>query len=282
MIKTIQLFGILCFFSSALVAGTVVEIQNNNELTTAITDGQKVRMNMSASEYVILDSSDHSIKIVDQQKQQVTYINASELATGSHTATVQTSVTPQGPGQVVAGYNTQKFSYSANGKDCGVLYGSQNAYQAEGVKQLLAAMKIMMEKQRAALGGFASLVDACTLADMQLIDFTNTVGLLMRTEKNGGVEIEVRNIKTGVTLTDDTFVSPASYKTVNMSGRVIADPKNIVAADQVDMQTQEQQQDYQHPQLPVQGRIRQMQQPARGYPQTMQPVYRMPRMMRQY
>jgi len=179
MIKIIHLFGMLCLFSSAVVAGTVVEIQNKNELTTAVTDGRKVRMNMSTSEYVVLDYSDHSVKIVDQQKQLVTFVNVTELTADSNAKTVQASITPQGHGQVIAGYNTQKFSYSANGRRCGVLYGSQNAYQTEGVKEMLAAMKIMMEKQRAALGGFASLVDACTLADMQLIDFVNMVEIMI-------------------------------------------------------------------------------------------------------
>jgi hypothetical protein len=212
MIKPIQLLGMLFLLCSPVMAGTIIEIQNNNELTTLITDGQKVRMNMSESEYVIVDFSNHGVKVINPQKQQVTFLNTNYMTAGKNAAAVQISINKLGFGQEIAGYKTQKFSYQANGKPCGIIYGSKDAYQAKGIKELLAALTTMMEQQRAALGGFASLVDVCTLADMQLIDHVNTVGVPMRTEKNGSVEPEIKSIKADVSLADDTFVIPASYK----------------------------------------------------------------------
>lgn len=212
MIKPIQLLVLLFLLCSPVMAGTIIEIQNNNELTTLITDGQKVRMNMSESEYVIVDFSNHGVKVINPQKQQVTFLNTNYMTAGKNAAAVQISINKLGFGQEIAGYKTQKFSYQANGKPCGIIYGSKDAYQAKGIKELLAALTTMMEQQRAALGGFASLVDVCTLADMQLIDHVNTVGVPMRTEKNGSVELEIKSIKADVTLADDTFVIPASYK----------------------------------------------------------------------
>ena len=79
MTKFFQLSGVLFFFSTAVVAGTVVEIQQDNETTTAITDGRKVRMNTSPSEYVILDSSNNSIRLVDKEKHLVTLVDAGEI-----------------------------------------------------------------------------------------------------------------------------------------------------------------------------------------------------------
>ena len=69
------------------------------------------------------------------------------------------------------------FSYG------GVIYGSKDAYHAKGIKDLLGAMKIMMEKQLAELGGLAGLVDDCVLADMKISDHVNSVGVPMRTKR---------------------------------------------------------------------------------------------------
>ncbi len=212
MIKPIQFFVLLCLFCSPVMAGTIVEIQNNNEISTVITNGQKARMDMSGSEYVIVDYSNHSAKMINPQQKQVLFLNINDMTAGNNSAKVQISINKLGNGQEIAGYKTQKFSYQANGRSCGIIYGSQDAYQTKGIKELLAALTTMMEQQRAALGGFARLVDVCTLADMQLIDHVNTIGVPMRTEKNGRVELEIKSIKADVTLADDIFVIPASYK----------------------------------------------------------------------
>ncbi len=230
MIKAIQFVGMLFLFCSPVMAGTIIEIQNNNELTTLITDGQKVRMNMSESEYAILDYSNHSAQIINLQKKQVMFLNVADMAAGNNVVTVQISINKLGDGEEIAGYKTQKFSYKANGRPCGVIYGSKSAYQADGIKELVAALKTLMEKQRVALGGFASLVDICTLADMQLMDHINTVGLPLRTEKNGRAELEIKMIKAGVSLADDTFVIPASYRILGEKQQMKAVATTIPAA----------------------------------------------------
>lgn len=251
MIKCIQLFILLFLLGTNTFAGTVIELQNNKDLTTAITDGQKVRLNTSAAEYVILDSNDHSIKVVDRQKQQVIISRAGESGSGSNLARVRIAFSPQGKGQDVAGFSTRKFSYAANGKHCGFLYGSMAAAEAGGVRELLDAMKVMMDKQRAALGGFASLVDACTLADMQLVDYIDTTGLPMRTEKNGRVELEVKTINTNIALADDTFSIPA-YTLVDKSGRVISGQQKLAEAKPATAEQHGQAQNRQHSQRTVQ------------------------------
>ena len=248
MNKPIHFFGMLFLFCSPVMAGTIIEIQNNNELTTLITDGQKVRMNMSESEYAILDYSNHSAKIINPQKKQVMFLNVNDMTAGSNAATVQISIHELGNGQEIAGYKTQKFSYLANGRSCGVIYGSKSAYQANGIKELVAALKTLMEKQRAALGGFASLVDVCTLAGMQLMDHVTTIGVPLRTEKNGRVELEIKSIKADLSLADDTFVIPASYKKLGANPHIKAVSTAISTAVSTE-RAKPQQQQAQHAQM---------------------------------
>jgi hypothetical protein len=214
--------------------GTIVEIQSGNELTTAITNGHKVRMDMSDTEYAIVDYKNHGVQLINPQKQTVTLLNMDDLPAGSANIKINASLSHLGPGKPVAGFKTQKFSYSANGKNCGVIYGSENAYHQPGVKQLVAAMQTMMEKQRAALGRFASLVDACTLADMQLINHVDTIGVPMLTVWAGSVELEVKNISVDVAIANDVFEIPAMYKAVDRLGNVVSDATPVETRRQME------------------------------------------------
>ena len=280
MIKTIQFMLITLFLSSSVLAGTVIEIQNNNERMSIMTDGQRVRMNMSGTDYIIVDYKDNNVRVVDPQKQQVMQLNADEAAMGNSAPVVRTSIKRLSSGQMIAGYKTQKYSYTANGKTCGVIYGSTDAYQARDIKTLLAAMKIILEKQRAVLGGFAAFVDDCTLADMQVADHVNTIGMPMRTEKNGRIESEIKSINVDVVLPANTFVIPANYRNVAMQDEMKAATKDMENAQQ-----QIQQRGYygqQGQQQQVQQMARQMQQSGQMPPEVMERMRRAQEQMKQY
>ncbi len=260
MKKLIQLAGIAFLFIAAnsVFAGTVIQIQDGNDLITVSTDGAFARMDMPGDEYVIVNYKKHTIKAVYPKKHQVLLLNANKMSGGKSGPEVRTSLKKLGAGMKVAGYPTQKYAYSANGKSCGFIYGSQDAYQKKGIKELLLAMSEMMEKQRAILGGFAGMVDDCTLADMKLSDHVNTIGVPMRTEKNGVVDSEIKSIKLDVNLPTETFVVPTTYKTVTMD---------------------QQMQQYQ-PQM--QQMMQQMQQSGQMTPEMMEQMRRTQEMMKQY
>jgi len=274
MIRSVQFSGLILFlFSSVALAGTVVEIQNNIELTTILTDGQQARINMSGSEYAIIDYKNQSVKVVSPEKQQVMLLNVKAMKAGSQSApAVRTSVNRLGDGKLIAGYKTQKFGYSANGKSCGVIYGSWDAYEASGIRELLSAMRTMMEQQQAMLGGFAAMVDDCILADMKISDHVKTIGVPMRTEKNGQVDTEIKSIKVDVALPAETFMIPASYKTVSMQQQIGGLSNNMADA-------QQQTQPYQPQRQPM---TRQMPPPGQLSPAALEQMRRAQGMMHRY
>ncbi|MBT8118303.1 MAG: hypothetical protein KJN89_01185 [Gammaproteobacteria bacterium] len=258
---------ILLLFSPHIKAATAIEVQSDNDMTTVVTDGSFARMNLGDSEYVIVDYRKHRVNVVNPEKQQVMSLDANKLASSNKGPLVQTSIQRLGAGIQVAGYATQKYSYSANGKPCGVIYGSMEVYQKQGIKELFQALKIMMDKQRAVLGGLVNMVDDCTLADMNVNQHVRTVGVPMRTDKNGRVETEIKSIRYDVNLPADTFVVPASYKTITMQDKI-----NAVATDMStqsrQVSPQVQQHGLQSPQMMQQMRRSQgtmRQYPARGY-----------------
>ena len=239
MFSYVRCFLVTFLLSSPLLAGTIVEVQGKGEMMSMLTDGQQARINMSADDYVIVNYKNHSVKVVSPQKQEVMLLNVNEMAAGNSSPVIKTAIKNMGPAQAVAGYRTQKYAYSANGRSCGVIYGSKDAYHAKGIKALLGAIKIIMDKQLAELGGLAGLVDDCVLADMKINDHVNSIGVPMRTEKNGRVDTEIKRIKIDIALPADTFVIPASYKTVMMKNQMTP-----VAKDRVKVQQPMQQMQY--------------------------------------
>jgi hypothetical protein len=277
MIKTILFLVVTLFLSSSVMAGTVIEMNNNNERISIITDGQQARINMSGADYIIVDYKNNNVSVVDPQKQQVMLLNAGATATANSAPLVRTSVKRLSPGLMIAGYKTQKYSYTANGKSCGVIYGSTDAYQARDIKVLLTAIKTMLENQRALLGGFAAFVDDCTLADMQVADHVNTIGMPMRTEKNGRVENEIKSINRDVILPATTFVIPANYTDVTMQ-----DKMKTAAADMTNGQQKIPQRGYHGQQPQIQQMARQMQQSGQMTPEILGQMRRGQEMMRPY
>lgn len=275
MIRLIQVFIAVALFasSSTVVAGTVMRIHNNGDLTTVVTDGRLARLNISADEYIIVDYKKHTVSVVSPQKRQVVLLNANNMATGKYATNVRTSIKRLGAGIEVAGYPTQKYAYSANGKSCGVIYGSKNVYQQKGIKQLFEAIKTMMDKQRAVLGGFASMVDDCTLADMNVSDHVKTVGVPMRIDRNGRIETEIKSIKHGVVLPVNTFVIPASYRTVSMQDQLNATSKGMKNVSRNNTQNQ---------QFQMQEMMKQMQQSGQMTPEHLEQMRRNQEAMKRY
>lgn len=220
MIKSIQLTVVLCLLGSSMaMAGTIIEIQNKNQLTTVLTDGQQARVNMGEGEFVLVDHKSQQLMMVNPLKHEVMLFDGKQIAAGNNGPRVHTTVKLIGAGINIAGYNTDKFEYFANGQFCGVIYGSKTAYQVQGVKELFSAMKMLMERQQAILGGLAGMLDVCTLADMKLSDHVATIGVPMRSEKNSEVDTEIKNIRVGVEIPDYIFAIPASYRIVTMPGQ---------------------------------------------------------------
>lgn len=279
MIKLFQFFTVVLLLavSNAVMAGTVIQILNNNEMTTVLTDGKLARMNMSGADYVIVDYRKHTVKAVSPEKQTVMILSADKMSAGNNGPEVRIDIKELGTGIVVAGYPTRKFSFSANGKSCGVVFGSKDVYTKDGIKELFQAMKTMMEQQQAVLGGFASMVDDCILADMKISDYVNRIGVPMRSERNGRVETEIKSIRYGVALPADTFVVPAPYKVLTMQ-----DQMNAASKDIAKMRQQMPRQSMQGQQPQMQEMMRQMQQSGQMTPEMMEQMRRSQEMMRQY
>ena len=258
MIRPLSIFTFTFLTCTSLNAATVVEIKDANEMTTVMTDGEMARMNMSGNEYVVVDIKTNEVKFVSPQDKEVMLIDASKMPSGNNSAGPVAKLNKLGSGPTIAGYDTEKFSLSANNQPCAVIYGSDDAAGAEGITELMNVLRTMVEKQRAMMGGFAGMMDDCTRAEMNIADHVKTIGVPMRVEKNGSMISEVKSIKVSVDLPKDTFIIPANYKTVSMQGKMA--------------EAQPQMQDM----------MRQMQQSGQMTPEMIEKMRQAEQMMRQY
>jgi len=268
--KLIQLasIAVLALCTTTVFAGTVVKIQDSEGLATILTDGKHARMNSSDNEYVLVDYKKQTVTIVDPTAQQAVLLDAKKTSGANPASKLNTTLKAIGAGKNIAGYATKKYSFSANGKTCGVIYGSTEVYQKKGIKELVQAMNNIMEKQQAMMGGFAGMLDDCALAEMKLNDQVKTIGVPMRTEKNGVVDSEVKSIKLNVDLPADTFVVPAGYKTVTMEQKM--------------SEAKQQMQQMQQYQPQMQQMMQQMQESGQMPPEVMEQMRRAQDMMKQY
>lgn len=287
--KLSQITGaFLVFCSFSVMAGTILEVNSAGERTTMLTDGKLARLNMASQEYVIIDYRKELVKVVDTQNRQVMVLDLRAAANKAPPGNkVIVSLKNLGAAQNVAGYATNKFEYMANGRSCGVLFASKRAYQEKGIKDLMSAMQTMLKKQQSVLGGFAGFVDDCTLADMELTGQVGTIGLPMRSLKNGIVENEIKSIKVDVALPADTFSIPAGFKSITLQDKIKQASKGLsnTPPEHAGMPPSARQQGMPQAaqmQPQIQEMMRQMQQSGQLTPEMMEQMRRSQQMMQQY
>lgn len=242
-ISKITVLTILFVASPILLAGTVVEIKSDRDISIVKTDGKQARMEIGDGDYIIVNYQNNSVKMVNNRQRQVLLLSADDMPKSSIAPKIQTSIKHLGSGPNIAGYKTQKFNYIVNGKSCGIIYGSKDAYQLKGIKDLFKAMRTMAQKQQAMMGSYAGMIDDCTLGDIEMSVHIANIGVPMRTENNGSIDSEIKSIKLNVTLPADTFVIPASYKTVTINDEMQKASKEMtkMQRNQPDMQQMMQQ-----------------------------------------
>ena len=117
MIKPIQLTAVLCLLCSSMtMAGTIIDIQNKNQLTTVLTDGQQVRVSMGEGEFVLVDHKSQQLMMVNTLKHEIMLFDGKQISASNNGPKVHTTVKLIGAGVNIAGYQTNKFEYFANGR----------------------------------------------------------------------------------------------------------------------------------------------------------------------
>lgn len=271
--KTLPL--IFCLFGNTVIAATLIEVTSEDGgQTQVMMDGNQSRIDMGEGQgYMLIDHKKQTMFAVIPEKKQILDMSGDMPSMGGRTAPkIKTELVSNGSGPTIAGYSTKKFTLKAEGKICGTLFGSKAAMETTGIARLFESMKAMAEKQRAAMGGYAAMIDVCTRANMDFSSQGIKVGVPMRMlDANGKITSEIKSIKMNASLPANAFTLPKGYETITM-------------ADQMKRARQglSQNMGQGHGQMPdMQQMMKQMQQSGRMPPEAMEQMKRYQEMMQQ-
>lgn len=264
------LVTLLTLVSFSVSAGTIVTLQSNTgQPTKVMMEGGKSRIDTGGQDYVLIDYDKKTMFVVVPEKKQIMDMTGDVPSMGGKPAPkLNLSIASQGAGPQIAGYATEKFTLKANGSFCGTVFGSKKAMQTTGIDKLFDSMKSMADKQRAAMGGYASLVDDCTRANMNFASQGDKIGVPMKVlDKNGKTANEIKSIVVNATVPANAFVLPKGYQTVKIND-MLKGARQKMSEHQRNMPD-------------MQNMMQQMQQSGRMTPEALEQMKRYQKMMQQ-
>lgn len=214
--------GILClslFLSLQLNAATLVETQSGQYgMQKMWVEGSHMRVTMGKSgEYMLADYSRKKLHIIDPVKKEM--VDMSQFISDStrHSDGLQVRVKLVGSGPTVAGYSTQKYSLSVNGRPC---------------KQALVSHKALVDAQLGPMLEAISSIDIhpmgsqfmseCDRANMLFARRMKKLGMpLGMIEANGKVTDKVERIVKDAPLPAGGFKLPTGFRTISMQQKML-------------------------------------------------------------
>ena len=201
-------------------AATLVEITDTEGLTRIFRDGSKSRLEMSGeSGYMVIDSAAQTVHAVVPEERMVMDMSDSlkNAPDAGPASSVKIKLNKQGSGPRISGYKTTRYSYSADGKDCGTLFTSQQALADTGINDMFAMMERLSAQADAMMSAFGQQdADPCERTGPGLTDMLKKIGAPLRIlDSNGKTVSEVITIDKDAALPANAFAIPADYKVHN-------------------------------------------------------------------
>ena len=219
----------------------LVEMQDREGLSRIYSEGDKGRIEMSASdEFMIVDGKDNTMYMVMPSQRTILDMRdmlSSEAATGNGG---ETKLKRKGSGPSIAGYGTVEYVITVGDRNCQTVYGSRPAMEKSGMKHILSMFEKMALQAHAMAAQFDMGNDSCTAADTLVSRQLAEIGMPMRVKDEEGTVIsEVLRIDANATLPPDAFALPADYERQNMAQMQQQMREQMPAAQEMMKQMQE-------------------------------------------
>ncbi len=229
---------VLVCFSLSVFGGTVIENRDaRGEISRVSIEGGWARFDgadKGKSGYMLVDLSSVTFYAVAPAEHTIIEFSPKEKKKDKQQA-VKMDLEGAGKGPEVAGYETQIYKLSADGKSCGSILLSKSAAKIKDVSKLLGALRglnpdtfIPEEMQQS----FHAHRDPCDLAKTQLGEKAIVkLGFPMKSlDPKGKVIDEVVSIKTGIKLDSALFELPEEYSRTTVKEMMEGMRKEMEAA----------------------------------------------------
>jgi hypothetical protein len=199
-------------------AATLVEVKHTEGVSHIYRDGPAARMEMPGqSSFVVMNTAKQALFVV-MPEQQMALDMSDTLKSDAPGAAggVQATFNKEGGGPTIAGYRTQRYSYTVQGTQCGTVFASPEALEHAGMQELFTMMQRMAGQAQAVLSAFNTSTDPCQQADRRLGDKIQTIGAPMRVlDPRGTVVSEITRIDRNATAPENAFEVPSGYSIQN-------------------------------------------------------------------
>ncbi len=219
---------ISCFLfivTSKVSAATLIESRDAyGQITRVYIDNNTARIEQpEQNTYMIMDVDKKSMKVVLDEPRMV--LDMSNLfaqkpiikpAVGSDQY-VDSYIKSKGLGPVIAGYETEKYEYYANGQFCGNVYVSVQAMNEIGHTKFIHALEEMVEKVEVGMTGVASAqveqyLDPCEQTIKTTAKQLENLGFPMRSDnRDHKLQSVVTKLSRDIRLPANAFVVPKAY-----------------------------------------------------------------------
>lgn len=217
MKPALRILVIACLFPVWAQAATFVEMKDPAGVTRIWTEGSKTRMDMSGDRgFMLVDSQQQTLYVVLPSRKTIMDIS-STLRQAPESAGKPASYKKEGDGPDVAGYPTTRYSFSADGKHCGMVLASSEARDDAGLDTLFRTMDRMAAHAQSLATPFMNAAeDPCVQAEMQISGTIDKIGVpLQVSDANGKVASEVVKIDPDAKLPPGAFELPKDYEVQN-------------------------------------------------------------------
>lgn len=209
--------------SSIANADTLIRIlTDEGNITEVKSNGTTTRIEMAPEPgYVLINHIKHSVYIIIPEEKMIMNMSA-KTPTNNIMAKLDIKIRAVGNGPKIAGYATKKYTLTANGDDCGIIYGSKKALKNKNIRNIYNAVNEMVDNQNSMMGEMSQMMDACDRAETDLSEQTKIMGLPLKTvDKNGSVTSEIKSINTHAKISASAYKLPSGYRMTSMENEML-------------------------------------------------------------
>jgi hypothetical protein len=212
----------LCASFAAMADIRIYSTDNNGQPIIFSSNDRYARMdNQHEKNYALVDFARHQFMLVNPRQREALVLDNSSPASPRAGSPLNIEVIAQGNGPNIAGYATRKFTLSANGKQCAVIYGSKQLASLPEMQKLTRALEQLQQRISRMMIGFNPLIDDCTRAKAQTSQTFKTTGTPLRIDNaHGQTQSQVTRIERHAQIPASAYQIPPGFKVTSMKDQM--------------------------------------------------------------
>lgn len=200
------------FLTTAVTAGTVIDIKAPGMNTRLMMDEQFARVDNAADgSYLLLDRRADQSYLVLPSTQQVMKLDGEGLPDENGIRLVKAKSNKQR----IFGFPVERYRLFAGRDYCGDVFASHEAMHELDVEPMLVAVATLIDQQLHAMGPYMAIIDQCSQASMRVLNHADRIGMPLRLyDAEGELLSDIVNIDTRAELKPGVLDFPEDYTLV--------------------------------------------------------------------